>query len=572
MDLHLDPWAPLNRWLNEPYSPGSYPGVWIPKEDRRRIQAYTLLKSVETNNFRDVLPLDDDTNPAAMSEWGEASLFVQRVVAGLLSRTITFIVEGSRQPPPPVAPLPDEINPPETDDPIAVAAYEAAVRVRQETAAAAIEDWEQAHTDHRNAVLWQRWWDEWAEKEQWLTKLFDAERQYVVPLGDGVLVHAWDSTLNRPTVHVVDPAEYFPVLDPDDPRWPSRVHRAWESTRERTDGTSEQRLHRVTWSTYDLEQPRQLPWNTAPTTTAVSLTERWWPADRAGTWNQLDEDRAIVVKDLPDTGLDFVPVVHIPNTAETVHHYGQSILANHLGLFETIARHNHNLALAGDLAAFPAFVATGVQVKDVGLYPGAVLSVGAGEIEPLDLGPTLKPLMDLGDWFMNRASVVTQVGKPILGISDPGDAGSSGVKLRLQHVPFEQLIESLRPIRARKYALSAKMVMRLALHGGLDVPDGPPPRMLVDFGPVTPADLKAVIDDVKALADDISPETKVAMLQAAGIPIDSIADEVARLDRRDIEFAVGITEATGDLAAAARHLEIRLSEPTDPAASEPAAQ
>lgn len=555
-DLLLDVWAPLNRYLTESTF-GRYPGQWIPTEHERRLHAYTILSAAESNNLVEVLPVDETGEKPPLSEWGEAALVVSRITAGLLSRSLTFTVEGAEQPPPDMPNIPDRIPAPAGDDPSEQAAYTAAVEVRETRAQEAIAAWRKAHDDYRTAKAWQAWWDDWARTEQYAMKLRNMERDYVSPLGDGVLVHQWNAKDNRPTVYVIDPAEYFPVLDVDGGRWPETVHQAYETKRRNeTDGTLDERLHKITWRTVELDEPRSLPWNEAPTTVSVELTERWWPKADAGTWGNLDPTKAETVRDGDDLGIDFVPIVHVPNTGETVQHFGQSSLAEHMGLFEAIARMNQNLLVASELAATPAFLAAGVQVPDLAVGPGAVLSVGKDEtIEPLELGPNLEPLMKVGDWFMDRLAVVTEVGKPTLGITT-GEAGGSGIKLRLQFGPFEQKIEAMRPVRVDKYALSAKMVMRLAQYGGLEVPGGPVPRMRVEMGSITPADIASVVDELAKLDGKLSIETVLAVLQTAGYPIDDIETEARRIQMQDTSGALDVTEATGRIDEAERRLGI----------------
>ena len=62
-----------------------------------------------------------------------------------------------------------------------------------------------------------------------------------------------------------------------------------------------------------------------------------------------------------------------------------------------------------------------------------------GEVKQVELGPALEPLMKAGDWFMDRLAVVSEIGKPILGISDGGQ--------RSQFGPHEQMINKMRKSR-----------------------------------------------------------------------------------------------------------------------------
>lgn len=136
--------------------------------------------------------------------------------------------------------------------------------------------------------------------------------------------------------------------------------------------------------------------------------------------------------------------------------------------------------------------------------------------------------------------------------------------------PFTQLIELLRLTRVPKYQLFLKMVQRLAQAGGV-LPPGPNPVARVAFGAYLPSDLNGVVDVVVSLiqAHVISRHTGLQLLVEAGVPIDDVVAELARVEAEDTAAAVQIADATGSESLAAEKLGLELPETTPAAVAPP---
>jgi hypothetical protein len=100
---------------------------------------------------------------------------------------------------------------------------------------------------------------------------------------------------------------------------------------------------------------------------------------------------------------------------------------------------------------------------------------------------------------------------------------------------------------------------------------GPTPPANVAFGAYLPADLAQVVATVGDLlaAHAISRRTALRMLVEAGLEIDDITDELARIDIEDTAGAKDLADATGSELAAAKRLGV---DPADlPSAASPVA-
>ena len=88
------------------------------------------------------------------------------------------------------------------------------------------------------------------------------------------------------------------------------------------------------------------------------------------------------------------------------------------------------------------------------------------------------------------------------------------------------------------------------------------------MGSFLPQDVQAAVDRVTALynAKAISLETVITMLMEAGLPIQSVLEEVRRIQERDFDAAVKLFDATNDQAMV--HQFLGLPEPEEPPAPE----
>lgn len=585
--LPSDQYAPLNFKLADTVNLAAYPGTYVPKLDQRRILAYEVLDALRSNNAESNLNNAD----TRLAEFGFAGLVVHRIVAGLLGGDVSPVVHGAHREPSATPasferplPLPEDATGAER------ASFDAVTAVYEDQVAGALESWQAEREAYTLASERQAWLSSWWKAEHVQQKYQELEADGAVSLGDGVAVYGWSESKQRPTMRVFDPGSYFPVLGSDMHEFPRKVHFAWVELGE---DISENRLHRITYELAPIrpagldangrpvplsfnyeDRPnredtlvfdadgelsavsRVMPWGETTTETCYMSHYVWEQGDKLD-WLSLDAESRSVIQPVTDIGINFIPVQHVPNTPSSVSHFGSSSLLLCVDLLEKLGAACMDLTEAAALAAGPAILASGVTVAaGTQIAPREVLEIGNGQVTTVNLAPSLDPLMGVADWMLSQVAVVSEVGKPVLGLT-AGESNTSGVKVRLEQQPFVQMVERLRLVRREKYALGLKMVQRLAQFGGV-LPDGPSPEVSVSFGDVISADASTVAAEVVSLlgAKAISRATAVGMLSAAGLAVGDVSEELARIGREDFAGAKDLADAIGDESAVARILGI----------------
>jgi hypothetical protein len=447
--------------------------------------------------------------------------------------------------------------------------------------------------------------------------MIESERQSV-GLGDSVYVLGWSATRQRARLRVYDPGLYFPVLTDDDiADFPTRVHLLWQVEDE---VTGDQWLRRRTWQLGAIEgateaapfgeggvlrrvlrafgpagepvlqdgdrlEPdgrisRRYPWAPAgkrSTTTCYYTDGRWnisrmrdrWTVD---TLPLSDAEFAVTedgeVADRLDLHLDFLPVVHVPNSVAEQAHYGAAVIDKVAQLLDDLSSMDTDVAGSSALAGRPPVglsgqIAVGKAGETITYGPGEVWHLGPdGRLDALDTSGQLAALRDTADWLRDRLSVNSRMPDAALGRVKPSQV-SSGLELALHFGPMQFLIGEMRLVRGEKYALLLKMVQRLAQAAGA-LPAGETLRAEMRFGPFLPSDESALTDLVVRLlgARAVSLETALALLQAAGVlDVDDVAEEARRIREADYEAAMQLFEATGDTAAVRELLGLKPQAP-----------
>jgi hypothetical protein len=569
--LLLDLWTPLShkQAMEDPRGAMLAKG-WMSDENLRRVTAYHLLDAYLENASREHLRTTDDTEKRQHREYGDPALFVERVVAAILGEDVTISVEGADVDIPDAPELPEPPDEPAENDPVARRIYE----LQQERHAAAVEqtidEWERAWRNQPALQQVQEALRDWAQLEQLETKLRVGEGK-AVGLGDGVLVLGWDGEKRRPVLQTHDPRVYFPVLDDVAFRqgFPSRIHLAWEEERRNAAGDLQVWVRRITYELVLLAEPRRYPWaQDVESWWTCTLTDAEWLLMDGQDWKVdavaparaqyrtlpatgLDEQGQPIpgpeIRDL-DLGIDFIPVLHLPGIP-TDEHYGRSILARVLQLFDDLQASDSDLQAAAALAGTPILGMSGESAAPDGIEvaPGVVIGLGKqGRLDVVDLSASVAALRDVVSDLLQRLSVNISIPGEVLGRVDEVGAESGFARL-LKLGPFSSLIGVLRLVRTAKYQLLLKMVQRMYQAGQVWEP-GPTVDARIVFGPFLPADTRQVIEDVARLleAKAITVETGLRMLVEAGLRIDDITEEAERLRERDFAGAVLLLEALGD--------------------------
>jgi hypothetical protein len=240
-----------------------------------------------------------------------------------------------------------------------------------------------------------------------------------------------------------------------------------------------------------------------------------------------------------DLQLDFVPVVHVPNTINGADHFGQSSLLSAAQLLDDLAAADTDSQRASATTGSPIIGLSGARLPvdrrtgnplPVQVEPGMVWPLGdSGQLSTVDTSAQLAELRSYVEALRDRLSVVTRLPGSVLGTVRPSEV-PSGYALQLSFGPLDAMVRSMRLAREAKYPLLLKMVQRLYQLGGI-LPPGENPRATIAFGAYLPTDLSAALDLVArgVQAGVLSLETGVRLLIDAGFPIEEAGLEVERI-------------------------------------------
>lgn len=506
--------------------------LYLDVPDQRRLTAYRFLSALATNTRRNWLPDSEQeawftTGPDGLlaparasaqsyREYGDAAALVDAARALVLGDTQELAVEG--------------------DDPV--------------------------------ATFMRDWW----KREKLDQKLIEGETN-TTKLGDGVYVLAPSSRARRPKLRVYDPGFYFPDTEAVVPEWddedfPPVVHLAWEHT----DADGVLWVRRTTWQMSKLAAPVAAKWDASSGSSGRAWTcmyrvvdyrrDRW--KDRATIYAAEPSRVAVTVTEWQDLGVDFVPVVHVPNTPGE---FGESILSRVAQILDDIANNDTDTAQTAQTSVAPTWVTSGGPAGGLDGRPGTELGLPEGASAgwsdtSKNLDAMLKYRAALGKLLAQNS----RLSEVLLGRVAPNEV-PSGYALELGFHPARQLMRDMRAVRSEKFPLLVKFAARLAQASGW-LAAGPTPDVDVVLGSSLPSDRSTAVDTVKALlpAHAISVRTAVTILVDAGFPIDDVGREIRRIRSEDAEGAEKLVQATGSLAAASAILGVNTILATDGAA------
>lgn len=540
----FDAWTPISfkaalgnvNPKQNPLGGGFMAPTWV-GEHSRRLQAYMILQSFVDNASRFWLAGTEDVR-ATHREYGDAALVRDQILGALIGADQTIVTENASDF---SEDLPDTAS-----------------------------DLEQKKSEEgKPAHDLQEWLQDWADLEKFPEKIIECERD-AVGLGDGVYVLSWNATKDRVRLRVYDPGFYFPVLtDGNDDDFPKRVHVAWE-LEPAVDSTDKRlRVRRLTWELREMPggATRSYAWNDEPSTETVYFTDAIYTVEASSDVDRFKVEQVdyqknsegVEAKEL-DLEIDFLPVVHIPNTVALKNHYGKSSLSTVLQILDDLANADTDLQASSATTGKPPLALSGgsFSSEEKPTYrPGEVWQLGEnGRLTALDTSSALEALMRYVESLLKRMSVNARIPEAVLGRIDKGEVGS-GIQLRLMFGPLESMVREMRLVRQEKYPLLLKFVWRMATAG--KQADTPTEfiRSEVAFGSFLPQDLAGQSEVVIALmtSKSISLETAIQMLLEAGVPIEDVIEEIQRIQRRDFTGATELLDATGDEDAVFEYLQ-----------------
>ncbi|MCX4911813.1 hypothetical protein [Streptomyces sp. NBC_00878] len=537
--------------------------TWVPAGDERRLAAYKLLTAYDNNQVGELTSFLEGDTAREKREFGDPSMFVDKLTSDVLGNEQTITVPGAEQTG-------------TGGGPDAAAAERLQTLLR-----------------------------EWADEELLPLRMLQTERK-AVGLGDGVYLLYWDADKQRARVRVYDPGFYFPVLGEDDDGsdYPDKIHFAWELPEDKARHLPA-RLRRITYhldwirpqtsSGVDrtgrpirtdvlsaaADQPpapvlgqgdqldgngsitRMYAWSDTPSYKTCYLTDATWelgdlkapvdvdslPMDKA----QFATSDQGEVLDRLDMLIDFVPVIHVPNTPPPAgEHWGQSSLAKALQVFDELAGSDTDSSRASATTGAPILGISGKAISAQQKYsvaPGLVLTLGeGGALTTVDTSNNLAELRSQVHHLADRAANVVRIPPVALGTVDPSKV-PSGYALQLSLGPLDSLISAMRLARDHADRLLPKFVIRLFLAG--QHPDWAGVKPLparIQRGPYTPTDKAAVLQQVTDAyaAKVISLETAIRMLQESGWPIEDAQEEIKQIEARSFEDARMLADALGN--------------------------
>lgn len=535
-DLTLDTWAGLShkRSLSGQHVRGWEAPTWV-GDHRRRLAAYIILNAYLSNVARHFAAAVTDRERSERREYGDAALLVHVARQKLLGEDPQLVVDEAD------TSLPDLADG-EQEDP------EAAMLRATVESALERQDWLRA----------------WATAERLQMKMTEVERD-AIGLGDGLYVLGWSTAKKRARLRLFDPGFYFPVLDDgDEDDFPKTVHIAWELPK--TSASDPRvRVRRITYRLVPLDADTRRRYQSAdddPATQTCLLSDGIWTlknddndvtalADDRGDYLLNEEGQPIRDVDLQ---VDFIPVIHVPNTVALKEHYGRSLLLEVAQILDDLHALDTDVSKSASTTGSPPIAVSGAllpQGKDqntVATYgPGQLYRLGdGGSMSVVDTSTGLAALQGYCDGLLKRLSVNARVPGEVLGRVDPSDV-ASGFLMALSFGPLQGLVEEMRLVRGEKYSLLLKFVQRMAIQYG-ELPAGPALDAHVAFGSYMPSDVPGVVQTVTQLlnAHAISTLTAVTMLVEAGLPIEDAAAEVERIREENFAAAALLLEASGD--------------------------
>ena len=552
---------------------------WIDRRDRRRLAAYVACKALVESSRRKLLREDD---PTEHREFGDPAMLLDRIAAAIVGDQPQVSVVGADRsiplapqvPPPPPEPQTGEDAPelPVLDEELQTYIYEQARAAWLAQAQGITDEWVRQLSLQPCLDSRQHWLRDWAgsSKADLLGRVIEAEQDMIVPLGDGVFTLGWSAEKGRVEVHALEPDAYFPVLRPGDVEdFPVKVHLCWTFTEFESDGTALGNIvevEYVTRITYELVpinpqapghvpgldytvRPRYLPEGGAATHACFYSHGTWRLEDFKSVYNAQED--SVVWKQIPDprragdfveanrvnTGLDFIPVVHVPHTLSRSTHFGRSPLARVAQLCDALAKGDTGRALAAAWAADPMTVLKGLQpgmydpTKPLKLKPGEGFAADeTGGVDVVNMSEQLDGLGRYVDTLIDRLATNMAIPKSAIGRVDAAEI-PSGVALALLFITFDQLVMQAHMARESKYPLMLKMVQRIALHNGDEhmLEDPTIHEARIEWGAAKPTDISTLASVIKMLSDAgmLSTSAAITALQEVGFITGDHAVELA---------------------------------------------
>jgi len=433
------------------------PYSWVPRDSRRRLAAYTGYSMLYYNCYQ--LNKTGGKTERIKTEDGTASLIVNTFSDSVLGDRFSIIPSG----------LIDEQGKP---DPKLAAQL------------GIIELW-------RGKTL--------------LDSVFHQIELHASMLGDSTLRLRWSSKHERPEIMAIDPGFFFPDFDEDGEL--RSFSYAWEVK----DG-SDTRIYKEDYYFNDAG--------------ICCCTAGYYKL--ASTKPSLDDLKLIEYKRNENgeelnnysLGIDFMPVVYVPNILLPGEDFGISDLAPVVHLLEKLSDIGSDIIKNADLLGGATLIVEGKQPMskkgDPEVYsigPGQIFWTGGDKVHVLDtsaMSDAGLKVLDMIEAKIFRNSRVTELAVGKLS----GGEIPSGVALQMLQYPFLRTIYLKRLIRADKYSKLMKYVTRFYRLFGASDEYFENEEFECQFGNILPIDRQQLLDELISVvsAGIITTETAIDIL------------------------------------------------------------
>ena len=583
----IDQWAGFDHRASSGSLRLRTPPSWVKDPaDRRRIIAYRVAKAAQETVLRF---FHDNDGPFSdfeqLREHGHVASFIERLADAIIGEDISLRVVGADDELSAIVPLPQKPDEPASDAlPVEKEAYETNLKVYEENARRALEEWTEHNEVHHQQTDLQKWFKSWAKEARFWEAVLELETESTAPLGDGVVVLEIDAK-RRPIVRVFAPDGFF---KPDDAyttshEFPDRVHIAWEYERPEDPfaptGRMLRILRRITWELMpngDPETGQVVEWTPRyaeePTSVRCFFTDAEWDLEQTlasgevlgdldvdemplsmASFNiqqhPLDPDQGLVEANRLPLPVDFIPVIHFRHGGNEK--WGRSALARTMGLFDDFALADTSAALLSVLIGEPPLAVSGQVDEDMALGPAVAIDVGPdGKATKLGFADEMRAQIEYLGHLERQIIKMTSLSSELSGRENREQSGRA---IGLKMTPFRQTVLRARQSRSAHYELLLKFVQRLALTVGTE---GFPNEVVWDsnmrWGTFIPEDLSERVEQIILLRDRgiLTDEDVYNLLVEAGMSVVDVDASLDQLRANDVKVAVPLGQILGPKAAA----------------------
>lgn len=235
-----------------------------------------------------------------------------------------------------------------------------------------------------------------------------------------------------------------------------------------------------------------------------------------------------------DLGIDFMPVVMIPNITVQGHDFGLSNLHFILGLINSIINNDTDLTKNSEKLGGATVFVSGKDISfaidpvtkkpsAIPIQPNMMYPLGeGGDANILDTANMQKALLDTKGVIEKKLLKNTHITEIGAGVLDIGQISALSIKLLMQ--PLIDMINPMRDQRNRYYSTIFYYVQRLfQIFGTAEekkIFDGEITDCLLKFGNLVPGDEKARLDEYITFETLTDTETMLKKMKADGYDID----------------------------------------------------